>query len=147
MVAEPYEPYIGTVCAGIVDEYYVPPSDTVDPAFAPLLPPYVLQTVNEYSIAGLETYIPKFLTSQCLTAQRKYICSLAFMKPFASSLLLPVIGNEVYLPSYPEHRVCTAYVEECSYLIGLVPALGMNCSTLVNGVPLFPTAPVVCIHV
>ena len=146
VVAEPFEPYIGSVCSGLVDEYYVPPSSTVDPMFAPLLPPYVLQSVNEYSISTLETYIPKFLTSKCLVAQRKYICSLAFMKPFASAELMSVLGNEVYLPAYPAHEICTSFVEECSYLIGLAPALGMNCSTLAGGVPLFPTEPVVCMN-
>lgn len=138
VVAVPNEPYIGSVCSGLVDELYVPPSNTLDPNFAPLLPPFVAQTVTEYGIAALEAVIPRFLTSQCLTSQRKYICSLAFMKPFRSQALLGVIGNEIYLPSYPQHDICTNYVEDCGYLISLVPELGMNCSTQVNGAPLFP---------
>lgn len=138
VVAEPSEPYIGSVCSGLVEEYYVPPSNTIDPNFAPLLPPFVAQTVMEYGIAALEQAIPRFLESECLTSQRKYICSLAFMKPFRSEDLLGIIGNAIYLPSYPHQDICASYVDDCGYLIGLVPELGMDCAAQVNGAPLFP---------
>ena len=143
LVASPYEPYIGSICSDMVEEYYVPPSNTVDPNFAPLLPPFVLQSASEYGLTTLTSYIPKFMTSTCLTSQRKLMCNLMFMEPFESNALLPYLGFNVYIPSYPHQDLCTTYMDECSGLVALAPALGMNCSQDVGGVPLFPTQDVV----
>lgn len=134
----PHEPYIGNTCKDIIEEYYVPSSDIVDKNLAPLLPPYVLQTIQEMIITSIENVIPKFLTSSCLISQRKYMCSLMFMKPFRSDVLLNIIGNEIYLPSYPQYDICNNYINDCNYLISVVPILNMNCSTKVNGDYLFP---------
>lgn len=138
IVAEPSEPYIGNTCKDIVENYYVPNSDIIDKNLAPLLPPYVLQTIQEYTITAIENLIPKFLTSSCLISQRKYMCTLMFMKPFRSDVLLNIIGNEIYLPSYPQYDICNTYINECNYLISVVPQLGMNCSIKVNDDYLFP---------
>lgn len=145
IVAAPYEPYVGSMCSGIVEQYYVPPSSTVDPKFASLLPPFVLQSASEYGLQTLTSYIPKFMTSSCLTSQRILMCNLMFMKPFESDALLLYLGFNVYIPSYPHNDMCATYMDECSSLVSLAPALGMNCSQLIAGVPLFPTADVVSV--
>ncbi len=121
-----------------MNQYYVPPPSAIDPNLAPLLPPFVMQTVTEMGITALESYIPKFLTEGCLIAQRKHICSLAFMKPYETDVLLLYIGNTVTIPSYPWFDLCDNYVNECSYLISVAPVLGANCSTKVNGADLYP---------
>ena len=53
LVAEQKEPYIGQVCSGIAKEYSVPPPQALDPNFAPLLPPFVLQSITEVSFLYL----------------------------------------------------------------------------------------------
>jgi hypothetical protein len=87
LVAEQREPYIGQVCAGIASDYSVPPPSALDPHFAPLLPPFVLQSVTETALAEVERLIPRYLTEDCLVAQRALVCSSYFLQPFPSDAL------------------------------------------------------------
>ena len=137
VVADPSESYVGSACTDLVTDVYVAPP--ADPSFAPLLPPYVAQSIADGTVAYIADLLPKFLESSCLTSHRKYMCSLSLMKPHQSSALQPYLGYDVYVPSFPHYDICMDYVSDCASVISLVPSLGMNCSMLINGVPLFPT--------
>jgi hypothetical protein len=127
IVGDQAEPYIGSVCAGVVDSYWVPPSAAISPLFAPLLPPYVLQTVTEQALTSIENMIPKYFYEDCLLSQRKVLCGSFFLKPEASDALAFLFGT-IYLPSFPQRDVCESYQEQCSSLISLAPALSLNCT-------------------
>jgi hypothetical protein len=137
VVASPVEPYIGETCAGISDNYYVtPPSD---PSFAPLLPPFVAQSLAEVTVAAILDNLPRFLESQCLEAAYKLYCATLVMKPFKSHALDPYFGP-TYFPSFPAKSLCEAFNDECKFLATIVPTSKLNCEQLVPGttLELFP---------
>jgi hypothetical protein len=137
IVSDPHEAYIGAVCKDIAFDYYVPSPTTVNPLLAPLLPPFVLQSVSEATLSGLEAYVPMYLTTACLRAQRKLMCALTFMPSSPSHLLDAFVGT-VYLPSFPARDICTTYQAECSALTALAPALSFNCSGTAGTIQIFP---------
>jgi hypothetical protein len=143
LVASPAEPYIGKVCAGIIENYYVPAPATVNASLAPLLPPFVLQYAMESYLTGIEALIPKYLTSDCLLAQREIMCTLIFLQPYGSDALKDYFGT-IYIPALPERKICTNYYDQCSLLINAAPSLAFDCNgTTAPGVEtkLFPTGP------
>lgn len=141
LVAQATEPYIGTICKGLVSEILVPSSATVDKSFAPLQPPFVLQTIQEKILSVVESYIPRYLTKDCLQAQRAVMCSLFFLTPFPSNQLSFLFGT-VYLPSFPNRNICQNYAKSCPVLIAASPSAAINCSGTIPGtsIKLFPTA-------
>jgi uncharacterized membrane protein len=143
LVASPAEPYIGKVCAGIIENYYVPAPATVNASLAPLLPPFVLQYAMESYLTGIEALIPKYMTSDCLLAQREIMCTLIFLQPYGNDALKEYFGT-IYIPSLPERKICTNYYDQCSLLINAAPSLAFDCNgTTAPGVEtkLFPTGP------
>lgn len=71
LVADNAEVYIGEVCKGITTSVYNAPTGY---PVAPLLPPFVQQTVWESLLVTAEATVPVILTSDCLLAQRKLVC-------------------------------------------------------------------------
>ena len=128
-------------------EYYLPNPTLVNAKLPYLLPPFVLQAFSEAKTAYVEGLIPRYLTSSCLTAQRDIMCSLSFMSPHAIDSLFAIFGT-VYLPEFPANEICTNYMDQCSDLVALVPALGFNCSAKIGttGIDLFPKSNQVCPH-
>lgn len=120
----------------------MPPPAAVNAAFAPLLPPLVLQTVAEQTVTAIVSAVPKYLTEGCQRAQREVLCSSLFLKPVESDALLSVMGLPLYVPSYPHHNLCERYMQECSVLVENAPILALNCSMLLPGdVHMYPSAP------
>lgn len=134
LVQDTDEPYIGDVCRGITERVYLPPSS---PPLAPLLPPFVMQSVLEVTLAALEEMIPKIMTPSCLLAQRKIVCGLFFMAPEPVSTLENFFGTVIF-PKFPSKGVCETYGQQCAGLIALAPALAMNCSQRVGVAHMFP---------
>ena len=146
IVSDAHEPYIGEICKGIVYDYYIPSPASVSSKLAPLLPPYVLQSIVEATVTTIEGFIPMYLETPCLHAQRKIMCALQFM-PSSPNHLLDAVFGPVYLPSLPHRDLCTTYQSECAYLIGLVPALSFNCSAVLGtSMRLFPDKTQVGLH-
>jgi hypothetical protein len=137
LVQSSAEPYVGEVCKGITDRVYVTPSK---PPLAPLLPPFVMQSILEVTLAGLEAMVPSIMTPACLLAQRKLVCGLYFMEPEPVSALADYFGT-VYFPRFPAREVCETYEVQCAGLIALAPVLAMNCSTRAGIGHLFPERP------
>ena len=50
--------------------------DTIDPLFAPYLPPYVAQSIIEGTLAGWTGSMPVMAHGNCLTDFRKMACGL-----------------------------------------------------------------------
>lgn len=143
VVASPVELYIGDACAGISEEYYVQPP--TDPKFAPLLPPFVAQSISEINIAATIGVYPRFLKSECLLALRKVFCATFIMKSFESNLLDSYFGP-TYYPSFPANSLCQDYNEHC-FIPPIIskppPAPGqknrlpaLNCSAIIAGTTL-----------
>ena len=140
LVASPAEPYIGKVCSGIIKEYYVPPSSSINETLAPLLPPFVAQYIMEEYLTGLEEKIPTYFPSSCQLAQRELMCSMIFLQPYPNMVLEQYFGP-IYLPSFPNESLCLKYHEECPLLVSAVPAMDFNCSATLgpgSSVRLFP---------
>jgi hypothetical protein len=131
---------VGSVCAGIVEQVYIPSPSTVDKSLAPLLPPFVLQAIQEQVLASIENMIPRYLSSSCLLAQRKIMCSMFFLSPHADYSLVAMFGGPVYIPSFPQRDVCTQYSTECASMIATAPSAAIDCQTNVSStIKFFPT--------
>jgi len=139
VVASPTEPYVGKTCAGIADQYYVvaPP----DPSFAPLLPPFVAQSVAEAGVTAITKALPRYFSSGCLEAYYKVMCATFIMKPFESHDLDQVFGV-TYFPSFPSNSLCQDFNDKCSALFALVPDAKLNCDTKLAGgtLSLYPSS-------
>ena len=141
LVAQDQEAYIGTTCQGIIDTAPIatPAVDTIDPLFAPYLPPYVAQSIIEGTLAGWTGSMPVMAHGNCLTDFRKMACGL--MLPAAEiTTALEAIFGPITLPSFPHHSVCTEFMDSCDNLLSVVPSLAMNCSGKAGDVYLFPNA-------
>lgn len=155
MVASAVEPYIGSLCTGITQSYFVPPGWLLDPTLPPLMAPFVLQSVSEF-VVGLIVVdgTPQYLPTGCLTAQRKLQCSIFHLKPYlvdatAHSALTNVYGasNPLYVPSYPSYDTCTTYANECAEIISVFPSVGVDCDLQLPGpVSFFPKTTQVARH-
>lgn len=140
LVASPNEPYIGSICAGIVTDYYV--INFVDPTMAPLLPPFVMQTVMESAISMYVGYMPKYATSECQTSFREAFCTTLMLNPYPVNDLSFFFGT-VYIPSFPEYSICTNYMDKCAAILEIAPAFGLDCNGTVSGATYrsYPTEP------
>jgi len=81
--------------------------------FAPLLPPYYVQTYLENSLEEFIENFPPFLTLQCQESLRMLLCSATFMQPIkfqSNSNSLPNIS----LPVVPDINLCTYVSQSCS---------------------------------
>jgi hypothetical protein len=139
VVASSKEPYIGKTCTGIIRSVYVPAPSALDARLAPLLPPYVVQSIIEQKLAANIAKVPLFFSSACLLAQRQYACSIGFNVAHKVTALGAAF-NDFYLPSFPHQDICTYYLRTCSGPIKMVPSLNGNCSAVLsNGLKQFPT--------
>lgn len=145
LVASPTEPYLGTQCAGITKNVYVPPTSMVDltGTLAPLLPSYVIQNINEQYLKSVFDAVPRLLKEDCLTDLRKALCPLKHLNGQPLSELKAYFGM-VYMPQYPDQQLCLNFRSSCKWLIEQVPALNaLNCETAatVSGITIkaFPT--------
>lgn len=126
IVADSHEPYIGSVCRPFVDSVHNPSASSVSPTLAEMPVPYLLQIWKEYVAAAWLSYMPKFISSDCLTAFHKVVCAVTFMAPEASEEVKDVFGT-VYLPMFPARELCTNYMDSCPYILNIAPALGLPC--------------------
>jgi hypothetical protein len=119
---------------------YVPDAALLDPSMAPLLPPYVMQTIIESVYGAAESQLPQFFSSKCLNSQRAVTCAMAFMNPHPLDDLALLFGT-VYLPSFPERSLCLDYNAACAdQLFTFVPTLRLNCSATTGHLELFPSS-------
>lgn len=124
LVSTSHEPYIGEICQGIIRDVYIPPASTVNTTFAPWQPPYFLQRYIESTIRSIESSIPRYFSTECLLARRELVCSKHFLKPYQTSLN----NHTIYLPSFPDRRICQNYFKQCSSsLISLLPSNNIPC--------------------
>jgi hypothetical protein len=76
LVANDQEVYIGETCQGVLTGPVATPSvDTIDPNFAPYLPPYVAQSITEGTVAGWVGSMPVMAHGACLVDFRKMACA------------------------------------------------------------------------
>jgi hypothetical protein len=126
IVADSHEPYIGSVCRPFVETVYNPSAASVSPTLAEMPIPYLLQAWKEYVATAWIGYMPKFVSSPCLTSFHKVVCGVIFMKPEASDEVKDVFGT-VHVPMFPARELCTNYMDSCPYILGIAPALGLPC--------------------
>jgi hypothetical protein len=141
VVGSSSEKYVGSWCTDVVTDAYIPPSSMVNSLLAPYLPPFVLQSVIEGAFDSLMSTLPFIFPGECLTAQRKLMCSMIFMDPYPLDDLSFVFGT-IYLPSFPANDLCVAYDTSCAAsLLSMLPSLAMNCSARSGPLASFPSEP------
>ena len=64
-------------------------------------------------------------------AVRQYLCGQLFLKPSADDILATIFGT-VYLPSFPEQKVCQDFQSYCGDLISSSESLVPNCSSTMD---------------
>ena len=133
VVAQAAEPYVGVSCTGINEEYYV--QAPADPTLAPLLPPFIAQSIAEAGVTSILDKIPRFLPAQCLDAVFKLFCPTLLMKPYETHLLDSFFGP-TYFPSFPAKSLCLDFNDQCTFLIDMVPALKVDCDLILPGTSL-----------
>lgn len=138
LVARDQEVYIGQTCQGVLTEAIATPSvDSVDPTFAPYLPPYVAQSITESVLAGWVGSMPVMAHSDCLTDFRKMACGL--MLPVADvTNALDFLFGPISMPSFPHQSICTNFASSCADTLRVVPALAMDCGAMAGSIKLFP---------
>ena len=104
-VASSAERYLGAsnpsaACYGITSELYIPPANAVDPSLAPMLPPYVLQTLIEAKLVASFSALPMVLSAECHSALRTYFCSSYMLRP-AKLLLGAVVAANLAAAGVP----------------------------------------------
>jgi hypothetical protein len=133
------EKYVGSWCAGVAANTYIPAATIVNATFAPFPPPFVLQTIMETEFGSLMGTLPFVFPGDCLTSQRKLMCSSVFMEPYPVEDLASMFGI-VYLPSFPAKPLCEEYESSCaSTLLSMLPFLSMNCSAKTGSLESFPS--------
>jgi hypothetical protein len=141
-VAPHVEPYIGSACAGVISQTYLGATSGIAeiPGLAPLLPPWVQQTLIEATVAPIFENTPRYLTHDCLLEEKRFFCSLKYMAPQEITGLAFLFGaNTVYMPQFPSQNMCQAYTSTCAAAFVLAPALAFDCATEVApSTPLFP---------
>ena len=138
LVANDQEVYIGETCQGVLTGPVATPSvDTIDPNFAPYLPPYVAQSITEGTVAGWVGSMPVMAHGACLVDFRKMACGL--MLPVADvTNALDFLFGPLSVPSFPHQSVCTEFMESCANAFRAVPLLAMDCNAKVGTIDLFP---------
>lgn len=159
------EPYISNgVCAGYTYELFVPPSNSPGLPFAPLGPPYLVQS----SIETLLQDPPLWVTAECSVAFRKYFCGTYYNGVTTTNLGIiltengypaaavsagldaqglngtAILNNPMYLPNFPERQICVDYSTKCAAFIKAVgdnnPGAVPHCDAIdpVDGYQLYP---------
>lgn len=146
-VASPNEPYVGSVCKGIITEWMVPSTYelfTTAPAnLAPLLPPYYLQAIREKEYSDIIATIPQYMTPDCNTGVREMLCSLKFMKPHPVNAVAFIFGAPTYVTSFPSNDLCQKYSKVCTASAmyeynEIFDSLKFDCDSLTGPYNLFP---------
>ena len=137
-MAEDKEYYTGSTCEGVIaTEIATPSVKSIDPNFAPYLPPYVAQSIVETALATWVNSMPIMAHGACLTNFRKMACGV--MLPIAEpTLALDYMFGELTMPSFPHYSICTDYMTSCASTLAIVPQLNMNCSAKNGDISLFP---------
>jgi hypothetical protein len=143
-VAGTREDYSGSTCAGLVPggEIYIPSSQTLDPSFAPMLPPGMVQAILEAAAVENLSILPAYVEERCRVAATKLTCSMAMMPPEHQPQLAPYLP-EVYVPQFPARSLCEDFNSLCAGFIALASSTGQNleqnCTSLtVDGLWQFP---------
>eukprot|EP01035_Chromulina_nebulosa_P025620 gene25620-33457_t len=100
-VAESKEKYLYAstgVCAGLVQDVFVPAGPTINSTFAVLQQPFTMQRFVEAAALARWIKIPKWLKPSCLSAARKFICSQAFLFPVVKTFPQILTENNVLAP-------------------------------------------------
>lgn len=128
---------MGKLCSGIVSDLYIPPAPVLDASLAPLLPPYVTQSILEAILQSITDVLPRYIESDCLVANRALLCTSLFQTAYASEVLNTTYGT-VYVPSFPHKSVCEAYGTQCAALAALNPAATVDCDSSIGTLALYP---------
>ena len=88
-------------------------NDMMAATFAPLLPPYYVQSYLENSLQEVIEQLPPFLTLQCQEALRVFLCAKTFMQPTTFQSQSKSLPN-VSLPIVPDISLCNFVSESCS---------------------------------
>ena len=123
LVASTSEPYIGSYCADVIDyAIIVPPAPMLDPSFAPMMGPYVVQSMIEYAVVTSDDSVPKWLPKLCLAATKVITCGSAFVQRYEFEIFPGVTSD---LPSYPHRDYCEDIGVQCGQ--------PMDCNATVPG--------------
>jgi len=145
-VAPHFEPYIGTACTGITTTTYLGATAGITeiPGLAPLLPPWVQQSLLELTVKPIFDNTPRFIYEACSVEERKFFCSLKYMPPQTLTSLVAFFGP-VYMPKFPSQALCQSYRKSCSpFIIDMAKSLDFDCATEVApNTPMFPVANVI----
>eukprot|EP01041_Mallomonas_annulata_P004071 gene4071-8099_t len=167
-VASTMEPYLKAndptgACYGYTNTLFVPPGNAVSPLFAPMQPPYVVQSIIETGLSQNFAALPVWLSQKCRNSLKKYFCSSYMLAPGEQKLgsilaksgltgaqvsflftlgidLTGILSYSFYLPSYPEQYVCEDYATHCAEFIAIAgqASLVPHCDSVVAGVAQFP---------
>mmetsp|Transcript_34278 Transcript_34278/g.47090 ORF Transcript_34278/g.47090 Transcript_34278/m.47090 type:complete len:711 (+) Transcript_34278:39-2171(+) len=140
----------GGVCTGVVSKIFVPGGVALDPSWALLQSPLVVQGQLEQRLRAKLAAVPRWLTSQCQVALRKYMCGNAYLAPVRVPMSAVLAANGVstqvmaglkagnfalyndslVLPAYPNHSICSDFRRLCGGAISRStnPLLQANCS-------------------
>ena len=158
------EPYLGGVCSGLLTNIFIPPSSSVNPLLAPLLPMNVLQTVIETTLAKRFANIPSYNTISCFDNLRSFLChsvylgvtgiplKTAFLQKFGNAGVVAVtvklnnlgivptqfLSTIIDVPMFPDVVICENYLNICQNFIRIAKnsALSVKCNetTVINGI-------------
>ena len=111
LVALATEPYIGSYCSDVVDyAIVVPQAPLLNPSFAPMAGPYVVQSLIEFALVSADATVPKWLPGSCLADTKTLTCGSAFVKSFTYTLMTGVTFD---VPSYLHRDFCSAIDVSC----------------------------------
>jgi hypothetical protein len=145
LVASASEPYLGSQCAGIVENMYIPSSELIDPLLAPWLPPTIAQRILDSALKSA-IQITRIFPTACLSSYRRLGCAALFNEAQPNDALAFLFGT-VYLPSFPHRSRCEDYLTECGDTL-LLPLLPVNCTSVSpTGLQSYPQGPQVIARV
>ncbi len=128
VVGSATETYIGNLCKGMVNTFYVADSFIINASLAPLLPTNALQNYLDPIYFEQESQVPNTFSQTCQIIQRKILCGTLY--PAAGSY--SVYGIPVAVPRFPSNLDCIDYHNICKILISESPLLNLNCSGKIN---------------
>ncbi len=144
--------YTNPVCSGLIDDFYIPPADRLNPKFSPLQLSGAVQTLLNQRVDEQLKKLPLWVDSECMLALRKQICYSVFLSPQDVTIFdavsagtpeptltsvkgilnnLGALMSTVTLPSYPHQNICHQYLIKCSKLIEAIPSLDTDCNSTI----------------
>lgn len=161
-LASPVEKYLDTkngMCKGLVDQFYNLPASGLNPAYASLQLPYLVQTLLNGRIESVMEPLPVWLKDECALALRQYLCYSIFPTPGVvtlgavidySNTVAPgsvsltyktvlttanpaALSTQLAVPRFPHYEYCTNLADKCPELVKLVPAFTLCNATTTSG--------------